>query len=166
MRRTAHLFFAAALTLGVIGPVGCSSDSGSPTDDNAETPDGSFCSLYVAFRTSDDSLSAEVSSGDADRARAALSRLVGQADLLRKKAPAEIKSDVDLVSNYVVSLDRLFAEYGYDVAAFDGNAEASAKFQELRTEEVDSSLLQLRTYAETDCASGGSTTSTTATVAG
>lgn len=163
MRRTAHAFLAAVLACGLVGVAGCTSDTpGSTTDGTGATPDGSFCSLLVAFRTSNDSLGTEVNSDDTDRAKSAVTRLVNQAELLRKKAPADIKPDVDAVAAYVTSLDQLLAEYAYDIDAFVGNEEASARFLALTTDEVDSSLLQLRNYAETECAAeSGSATSTT-----
>lgn len=163
MRRIAPVLLAAVLAGSLFGVAGCSSNSSSSTSDgNVSTPDGSFCSLLVAFRTSNDSLDGEVNSGDSNRAKAAVTRLVSQADLLRKKATPDIKADVDAVAVYVTSLDRLFAQSGYDIDAIVKNEAASAEFLALTSDSVDSSLLQLRTYAETVCAAGsGSATTTT-----
>ncbi len=162
MRRIAHVAIAVVLAPTLLAVAACSSES-SPSSTGAESagPDGSFCSLLIAFRTSNDSLDAEVNSGDTARAKAAVTRLVSQADLLRRKAPAEIKIDVDNVSVYVTSLDRLFAEYGYDIDSFVGDEVASAKFLALTDDSVDSSLLQLRTYAETECGSSAASSTTT-----
>ncbi len=156
--------FGVALVV-VVGAAACSSESkGSSTSQSAADATGNgntFCSLLTIFRNANDSLDAEVNSGDTDRARVAVTRLVDQAELLQTRAPADLKPDVDAVVVYVTSLDQLFAEYGYDIDAFVGNEEASAKFLTLTSDEVDSSLLQLRSYAETTCVATGAASTTT-----
>jgi site-specific recombinase len=164
MRRTAPtLVLAAASLLGFGGLVGCSSDKQSATTTAAgdvATPDGSFCSLLLSFRATNDALDAGYNSGDTAQTEASVKQLVSQGDLLRRKAPAEIKPDVDVVAQYVTALDQLLGKYDYDLEAFVGNEEASAEFLALTSDEVDSSLLQLRSYADTTCAPAESTSTT------
>ena len=162
MRRTAQATITASVVCGLMVLTGCSSSSSDSTGSDGAVPDGSFCSLYVAFRSSNDSLADDVNSGDAESAKAAITRLVSQTELLRKKAPPEIKADVDVVSDYVISFDQLFAEYGYDIDAFDRDEEASDKFSALSSINFDASLAELRRFADTECVAGGATTTTLA----
>lgn len=166
MRRTASVLLAAASVLAPAGLIGCGSDSSteSTTAGGVATPDGSFCSLLLAFRATNDSLEAGYNSGDTAVTETTVKQLVSQADLLRRKAPAEIRSDTEVVASYVTGLDELLGRYDYDLDAFVGNEEASAEFLELTNDDVESSLLQLRTYAETTCAPPD-VTSTSSTVA-
>lgn len=153
MRRTPRALIAVVLTVLVGGLAGCSSGDSTATTGTADagTPDGSFCSLLIAFRATNQSFEAEFNSGDPSRTEAVMTEMVSQADLLRRKAPADIKADVTVVAGYITSLDALLGDHGYDVDGFVGNEEASAAFLALTTVDVDSSLLQLRTYAETTC---------------
>lgn len=157
MRRTASALLLAGLLLGGGALAACGSDGDSGSEGTSSTvaddssPDGSFCSLLLAFRATNSTADAEYNSGDPARTEAVMRSLVSQGDLLRRKAPAEIKADATAVAAYVVALDGLFAESGYDVDNVIGDEEATAAFVGLTTDEIQSSLLQLQTYASTTC---------------
>jgi len=154
MRRFVSALFAAGLLVGGGGLTACGSDdsgASSATDDGS-SPDGSFCSLLIAFRATNSTADAEYNSGDPARTEAVMRQLVSQGDLLRRKAPADIKSDATAVAAYVAALDMLFAESGYDIDNVVSDEAATAEFVALTTSEIESSLLQLRTYADTTCA--------------
>ncbi|MEO6125164.1 MAG: hypothetical protein ABIR32_15780 [Ilumatobacteraceae bacterium] len=165
MRRTTRALIAVAMTVsfvGLVGLVGCSSDGQTSSTGTADagSPDGSFCSLLIAFRATNQSFDAEFNSGVPDRAKAVMTELNSQSDLLRRKAPSDIKADVSAVAAYLTSLDSLLAGANYDVDAVVADEQAKAAFVALTTDEVNSSLLQLRTYADTTCAPPNSTPAT------
>ena len=164
MRRSVPVLLACGLLLGGTALVGCGSDGGgsSSTVVDDSSADGSFCSLLLAFRATNATADAEYNSGDPARTEAVMRQLVSQGDLLRRKAPADIKADATAVAAYVTALDGLFSESGYDIDNVVGDEEATAEFVALTTEDVESSLLQLRTYADTSCAAVDGTSTTVA----
>ncbi|MCU1389794.1 MAG: hypothetical protein JWL72_3132, partial [Ilumatobacteraceae bacterium] len=95
MRRPIHAVAAPVLlALAVLVASGCSSAARSSGDTSGGKSTGSkmeFCSLLIAFRASNDTLDADVNSGDATRAQAAVKRLVAQAKSLETKAPTDIR---------------------------------------------------------------------------
>lgn len=146
---------ASVLCLAAAVLAGCSSDAdrGSSTTVGG-SPDGSFCSLLLAFRAANEAIAGEATSGDVARATAAMDRLVGQVELLQDKAPADIRGDVDTVTGYVIGLRDLLGRNGYDLDAIQADPDATAEFVALSSDEVNGSLEQLRAYADTDCAGG------------
>lgn len=165
MRRLASALFVVGLIVSGGVVAGCGSDNGGSSSTTADdsSADGSFCSLLLAFRATNSTADAEFNSGDPARTEAVIRQLVSQGDLLRRKAPADIKADATAVAAYVTALDGLFADYDYDLDNVVGDETATAAFAALTTEEIDSSLLQLQTYATTTCAPTDPTVAATST---
>jgi len=128
----------------------CSSGSSQPS--SASTSKETFCALLVAFRSSNDSLDTDVTSGDPTATRAAIARLVSQAKALDKRAPDDIEPYVATVSSFIEQLDGLFAGYGYDLNKLSADPAGVEKYAALNDDVVKTALDQLRTYGDIDCA--------------
>jgi hypothetical protein len=115
----------------------------------------------LSFRNTNDSLDAEVGSGDAARAEAALGRMVDQVELLQERAPDDIKSHVDVVATFVVGFRDLMSRYDYDLAKIETEPNAVAEFEAINNDAVQVSLGQLQAYGDQDCAAAGESTTTT-----
>lgn len=146
MRKLAVASLIVALGLG-------SCTSGSRTGP-ATTDKATFCNLLLAYRASNDTLITDINSGDTARAKSAMTRLVGQAQTLQKRAPADIKADVDAAAAFVVSFDALLARNGYDVKKIETDPKSTEEFAALNSEASNASRDQLRAYGDSDC--GGS----------
>ncbi|MCU1397794.1 MAG: hypothetical protein JWN62_903 [Acidimicrobiales bacterium] len=167
MRRPIHAAAPVVLALAVLLAAGCSSSatnsSGASSGGKSTGSKVEFCSLLIAFRASNDTLDADVNSGDTGRAQAAVKRLVAQAQSLETKAPSDIRSDVAVAASFLSQLDVLLAQYGYDLTKLSADPTASETFTALNSAAVQTSLNQLRAYGDTDCADAPtSTTSPTA----
>ena len=147
-----------AVILSLAVATGCSSSSRSTEKPSKET----FCTLLVAFRASNDSLSADVRSGDPATTKAAVDRLVGQAQTLQQRAPADIAPDVATTVGFLTQLRSLLAQFSYDLDTLQADPSAVERFSALNTAEVQKSLDQLRAYGDTDC----NVSATTSTLSG
>jgi hypothetical protein len=146
--------FVAVLSL--VAVTACGSSSRSAAKPSKET----FCTLLVAFRASNDSLSADVGSGDPATTQSAVNRLVDQAQTLQQRAPADIAPDVATTVSFLTQLRSLLAQFSYDLDKLQADPSAVERFSALNTAEVQKSLDQLRAYGDTDCAvSAASSTS-------
>lgn len=151
MRRLLQTVLAIAVVVTITA--GCTSSAS--TSGSSASGSGSketFCALLVAFRASNDSLDADVNSGDPAKAQAAVQRLVGQAKTLQQRAPRDIEPDVAVTATFLDQLDALLATYGYDLAKLSGDATGAEQFTTLNSDVVKASLGQLRAYGDTDCA--------------
>lgn len=166
MRPLARIICTVAFGMAAVaGLAACSSSDDRDSGAASSPPPASnqtFCSLLTIFRQQEETLNVDYDSGDPKRVEEALAKQVGQIELLRTKAPVELKADVDALAVYFASLDRLFAKYRYDLDAFEASEQASAEFLALTTEDIASSQLQLRNHAATQCVGGDSTTTTVA----
>lgn len=162
MRRPTRVLLAVTVILAVAA-TGCSgSSSTSSSGAGAGNPSkGTFCALLVAFRAANDSLDADVNSGDAARSEAAVKRLVSQAKTLQDRAPADIRADVDVAVMFLGQLDALLAEYSYDITKLSDDPTGAEQFTTLNSDAVQASLGQLRAYGDTDCIDVTTTTTTT-----
>lgn len=132
---------------------GCSSSASTSTSGGGANPSkDTFCALLVAFRAANDTLDADVNSGDPTTAQAAVKRLVSQATTLQARAPADIRPDVDVTATFLVQLDALLAQYSYDLTRLSHDASGAEQFTTLNSATVQASLGQLRAYGDTDCA--------------
>ena len=146
----------AILTLAAVSLLGagCSSSTRSSAKPSKET----FCTLLVAFRASNDALSADVGSGDPATTQAAVNRLVGQAQSLQQRAPADIAPYVSTTVGFLTRLRSLLAEFSYDLNTLQADPVAVEKFAALNSVDVQTALDQLRAYGDTDCAATGTST--------
>ena len=147
----------AAITIVAVvlgGLAGCSSSATTPVATKAN-----FCTLVIAFKAANDSLDKDVSGGDPTTVRAAVKRILGQVQTLQKKAPADVRIDVDTASGFISRFDALLSKNNYDVAAIAANATTAAELQALTTDEVNAALARLGSYSTTECgiASGAPT---------
>ena len=143
---------------------GCSSSSStSSSGPGAGTPSKeTFCALLGAFRAANDSLDADVNSGDAARSETAVRRLVSQAKTLQERAPTDIRADVDVAVTFLGQLDMLLAGYSYDITQLSDDPAGAEQFATLNSDTVQASLGQLRAYGDTDCLDVATTSTTTA----
>jgi len=141
---------------------GCSSTA---TQSSTSTSKETFCALLVAFRASNDSLDADVSSNDPTATRTAVTRLVSQVGVLQKRAPDDIEPYVATVSSFIVQLDALFATYGYDLSKLSADPAGTEKYATINSDEVTAALDQLRAYGDVDCGDQTPTTVTTTAAA-
>ena len=148
---------ALAVLAALAGLSACSSTAGTTSPANGNSPDGSFCSLLVAFQSTNESTRTD--SADPAQNRAAITNLVSQAALLQKKAPADIKPDVDVAATYLQSVNALLGKYGYDLAKVQQNQAATEAFAALTTDAVNASRAALVRYASTTCASAATAAS-------
>lgn len=139
----------ASTVLLAVATIGCasSSSSGSTTEPSKDT----FCALLAAFRVSNDALSTDVGSADPATMRTAITRLVGQAETLQERAPADIVADVTTATTFLTQLQSLFAKFSYDLTALQADPAAVEEFAAINSGEVQASLDQLRAYGDTDC---------------
>ena len=141
--------FKAAVTVVavvLVGLTGCSSNASTPVAKKAD-----FCTLVIAFKAANDTLGNDVTGGDPAKARAAMKQILGQVQTLQKKAPADVKTDVDTAAGFITAFDALLAKNNYDVAAIEANATTAAEFQALTTDEVNAALARLGSYSTTEC---------------
>jgi hypothetical protein len=150
--RTKVLVFVVAA--GLLGAAGCSSDGDSPAAQSSE----SFCTFLVAFRAANESLSGDLNSGNSAQASSAMRRIVGQAELLQQRAPADIKPDVDTAATFIKQLDALLARFDYDIAKVEADPAAVDEFAALNSDEVTAALDQLRAYGDVECVGTVATT--------
>lgn len=137
---------------------GCGSSKSSSPKPSKET----FCTLLVAFRASNDALSADVASGDPATTETAVNRLVGQAQTLQQRAPSDIAPFVATTVGFLTQLRSLLATFSFDLTKLQADPAAVEKFAALNSADVQTALEQLRAYGDTDCA----TTATSSTLAG
>ena len=101
MRRPTRVLLAIVTVILAATAAGCSSSSSTSSTPSSGAGAGNpsketFCALLVAFRAANDSLDADVNSGDAARSEAAVKRLVSQAKTLQDRAPTDIRADVEV----------------------------------------------------------------------
>ncbi len=154
IRRTSSV--VTLVTAIVIGLGACSS-SGIKVSTGA-TSKADFCKLVIAFKTANDALGNDVTSGTPVQAKAAMQKIIGQLDTLRKRAPADVKADVDTAAKFIDKFDGLLSKYNYDFKSIEGNAAVANEFQALNNEQVNASLARLGTYGTTECAAAPTTT--------
>jgi hypothetical protein len=118
---------------------------------SAPTDKATFCNLLLAYRASNDTLITEINSGDPTRARTAMTRLLDQVQTLQKRAPADIKADVDVTAAFVASFNSLLAKNGYDIHKIETDPKATEEFAALNSEQSNASRDQLRAYGDADC---------------
>lgn len=160
MRRSiASVFSAFALTFLAAG---CSSSATTSSTNGAGSKE-TFCALLIAFRASNESLDADVNSGDVNAARTAVQRLVAQGKTLQQQAPADIEPDAAVVAAFLVQLDALLAKYSYDLTKVSSDPAAAEAYTALNSADVQAALDQLRAYGDTDCADAPTTTSAVVT---
>ncbi len=158
-RLPAPLALLTLVALFLLG-AGCSSSSRSAAKPSKET----FCTLLVAFRASNDALAADIGSGDPATTQAAVNRLVGQAQSLQQRAPADIAPYATTTVGFLTQLRSLLAEFSYDLNTLQADPVAVEKFAALNSADVQTALDQLRAYGDTDCTATSTTiTSTTLT---
>lgn len=153
---TSSVRWLAAPLAALLFFAGCSSTS---SDGSAAPSKETFCGLLVAFRASNDSLDADITSADPAALRSAITRLVSQAKALEKRAPEDIEPDVARVSVFIDELDSLFAGYDYDMAKLSADPAATEKYATINDDESQAALDQLRAYGDIDCAELTTTTS-------
>src|SRR5262249_41128889 len=144
--RTLALLVAAML----VGTVACSSDSKGGATQASDSQD-SFCSLLLAFRSSSDALDTDFQSGDPSRAQSSLKRTIGQVKVLQSRAPADVKTDLDTVGQFLDQVDTLLGRFNYDLTKLQADPNAVDQFSALNSDDVSTSLDQLRTYGDTKC---------------
>ncbi len=126
---------------------GCSSGTSTPAGKKAD-----FCTLVIAFKTANDSLGSDVTGGDPAKARSAMKQILGQVQTLQKKAPADVRTDVDTAAAFITAFDSLLSKHNYDVAAIEADATVAEELQALTTDEVNAALARLGSYSTTGCA--------------
>ncbi len=167
MRRPTRVLLAIVTVILAATAAGCSSSSSTSSTPSSGAGAGNpsketFCALLVAFRAANDSLDADVNSGDAARSEAAVKRLVSQAKTLQDRAPTDIRADVDVAVTFLDQLEALLAQYSYDITKLSDDPTGAEQFTTLNSDTVQASLGQLRAYGDTDCVDVTTTTTTTA----
>ena len=142
--------------LFVVALAGCSSSSGG---DSATAKKADFCKLVVAFQVANNGLSNDVIDGDPAKAKAAVQQIIGQVETLQKRAPADVKLDVDTAAEFVAQFDTLMAKYNYDLNAVNSDSAGAADFQALNSEQVSAALARLGAYTKAECVSSPTTNS-------
>jgi hypothetical protein len=164
--RNRPLSRAAAVVVAVAMTVlaACSSgNQGDPPSDSALKT--TFCAALIAFRTSNDALSSDISSATPDTTKASVTRLVAQAKELQRRAPKDIADDVATVSTFIGKLDELFSKYDYDLTKLSADPGAAEQYTTLNSEDVQSALTNLRAYGDVDCAPPSAVPTSTSTTA-
>lgn len=154
MRMKALVSVISGLLIGVSA---CSSDGISVKSGTTSKAD--FCKLVIAFKTANDVLGKEVVDGTPTQAKAAMKQIIGQVETLQKRAPADVKGDVDTAAGYINQFDALLSKINYDLAAVSGDVAVADQFQALNTEQVNASRARLGTYTTTECATPPTSTS-------
>jgi DUF4097 and DUF4098 domain-containing protein YvlB len=88
-----------------------------------------------------------------------MKQIIGQVETLQKRAPADVKADVDTAAGYINQFDALLSTINYDLTAVSGDVAVADQFQALNTEQVNASLARLGTYTTTECGTPPTSTS-------
>ena len=123
---------ACVVAVALVAVAGCSSSSGTGTKPSKDQ----FCTLLVAFRASNDALSADVGSGDPAVTKTAVDRLVGQAQTLQQRAPKDIAPDVAKTVGFLTQLRSLLAKFSYDLTRLQADPAAVEQFGALNSADV------------------------------
>ncbi|HRE01837.1 MAG TPA: hypothetical protein PLV68_11100, partial [Ilumatobacteraceae bacterium] len=93
-------------------------------------------------------MSDQLNSGDTAEVQQVLATLTGQAELLRRKAPAEVAADTATVAAFTVGLDQLLRDYGYDLDAVADDEQGAVRFGDLTSDDFTAAQRRLVDYAE------------------
>lgn len=122
--------------------------------DGATVSTADYCELIRSYQDDGDAFDSLFSSPDADPAtlKAGFEKMGSMIDDLSAKAPADIKTDVDLVAKATNALIDLLEKYDYDFMAMVADEEASAELESLMGgADVGAASERLDAWGQTNC---------------
>ncbi len=152
MKRFTILITGAVIATTVFAGCGDDAKSGSTS--------GAYCARIQEYKDKSDELDAVFTDApDAKNVEAAFTKVQSMVHDLKTGAPAEIKADVDTMSDAIDNVVAIFSKYDWDFAALAAAPEFAELQDEFAGADMEGATERLEAYSETICGIASDSTS-------